>query len=83
MEASVSGARAKQCEQNKPMLCQARGEMHTCPEAESRSIVGVGSRGRSRETSGVPGHEDGVMDSSIQLASVSGVMLPSVYGLSV
>ena len=73
----------KQCEQNKPMWCQAGVEMHTCPEADTLSIVGVCIRGRSRATSGVPGHVDGVMEPSIQLASVSGVMLPSVYGLSV
>lgn len=56
---------------------------HTCPDAETRSIVGVCSSGRSSAASGVPGQEDGVMDSSIQLASVSGVMLPSVNGRSV
>lgn len=54
-----------------------------CPDAESLSILGGCSKGRSRPTSGVPGHVDGVMDSSIQLASVIGVMLPSVYNLSV
>lgn len=57
--------------------------MHTCPDAETLSILGVCSSGRSSAMSGVPGHVDGVMESSIQLASVSGVMLPSVYGLSV
>lgn len=46
-------------------------------------MVGVCSSGRSSAASGVPGQEDRLMDSSIQLASVSGVMLPSVKGRSV